>query len=777
MSDELSGILKFLNHSFNKYKTLSQISDLNDSEYIDKVLHDAENNFFQDMNYLPCDSEFNKQYNLRIIYNRILSYYEYVIKKPIDKNYFDYKDNSDENMLKLGELILGICANVARRSKEEYFDVLNDLPENESNEIFKLLSDLIPLEEEKENNNSKSDDSIKEKETEKYDEEEEDKANENAMLWIRAENAEKENERMTQEMTELHDKITELTKSNYTLELNLKETESKYQELVSSLKKEETENQKNKNNDVNLSIKISELKGKLEAKTKSFYEYQEEKEKLIDELNSKINTFRKENLALKEIKVKYDVLQNELKKLSFENMSTIKQRLTQCEKAIKEKDEEISRLRSSNNKEILLKKIEELNKQNSLMEEEVNNLTEENDNFRQQLALKDCEITQLKENLGLDNLEENGENDDGKKKEENIIKEKNSGVSLGKLVEEENKDKIRNEDFIELEKKVSEFDKENNELKNKIKILEENLTKEKNENEAIKLNNANNTNLIQEDNKDKKEKIKNLENKINEYEKEIKDLNTKIKELENKIINDKIIFDKLKDENEKMKPKLEKHKQIKEENKTFINRIAELMDKLNEQKNENMKLSNEKNEIKNEYISKINKLEKDITELDFKLKEKENLIKKIELEKEKKKENDNAEALRLQAIELKNSINSQSNEKLKEIEERLKLLTEKESSDLKEQLKEKEANYIKLEEKYKKLEEDFNEINKTMAKVPEEIKKREDSIEYYKNQIELKEKIYNEEMRILSSMYHRLSFRCAKLRNAEESQKFNSLNI
>ena len=71
------------------------------------------------------------------------------------------------------------------------------------------------------------------------------------------------------------------------------------------------------------------------------------------------------------------------------------------------------------------------------------------------------------------------------------------------------------------------------------------------------------------------------------------------------------------------------------------------------------------NEIKNEFISKINKLEKDITEYDFKLKEKENLIKKIELEKEKKKENDNAEALRLQTIELKNSINSQSNEKLK----------------------------------------------------------------------------------------------------------------
>ena len=157
------------------------------------------------------------------------------------------------------------------------------------------------------------------------------------MLWIRAENAEKENERLNQDMTELHDKITELTKSNYTLELNLKDTESKYKELVYILKKEETENEKQRGNNMNLSIESSEPKGKLDAKTKSFYEYQEEKEKLIDELNVKINTLRKENLALKQIKVKYDVLQNELKKLSIENMSTIKQRLSQCERLLKKK--------------------------------------------------------------------------------------------------------------------------------------------------------------------------------------------------------------------------------------------------------------------------------------------------------------------------------------------------------------------------------------------------------------------------------------------------------
>ena len=762
------------------------------------------------MNYLPSDSDFNKQYNLRIIYNRITSYYEYVIKKELDPNYFNYKETSDENFLKLGELILGICA---KSQKAEYFEVLNTLSENESNEIFKLLGDLIPLEDEKDNNKSKNEPSVEEvKENEGIaEEDEDDKANEIAMLWIRAENAEKENERMNQEMNELHDKITELTKSNYTLELNLKETESKYKELISSLKKEETLNERQHGNDMNLSIKISELKGKLEAKTKSFYEYQEEKEKLIDEMNIKINTLRKENLSLKEIKVKYDVLQNELKKLSIENMSTIKQRLSQCERALKEKDEEITRLKSNNNQEILLKKIEELNKQNSLLEEENNNLTEENDNIKQQLALKDCEITQLKENLGIDDLDENNENenknDNEIKKEEN--KEKNSGISLGNLVEEEQKDKIKNEDFMELEQKVAELIKEKKELENKIKLLEDNLTTEKNENEKLK---ENNNKLIQDENFDKNEKIKNFEKIINELKEELKKekdaLNSKIKNIEikndelkkenldknEKIKNFEKIIDELKKEKdalnskikelenniktekEKMEQKLEKHKRIKEENKTFVKKIAELMDKLDELKNANMKLTNEKNEIRNEHISTISKLEKDIAEFDFKLKEKENIIKKLETEKEKKKEIDNT-ALRLQTLELKNSINSESNEKLKEIEEKLKLLTEKESTELKEQLNEKEMKYKNLEEKYKKLEEELTEMNKAMNKVPEEIKKREDSIEYYKTQLEFKEKTHNEELRILSSLYHKLSYRFAQTRNLEQTQNFNSLNI
>ena len=716
--DLLSGILTFLNQSFGKYKKIKEITEINDAEYLDKVLRDIEQRYFCDMNYLPSDSEFNKQYNLRIIYNRISSFFEFVIKKPLELNYFDYKNDTPENFLKLGELIVGVCAQSNKR--EDYFEVLNDLPENESNEIIQLLSNLIPLDDDKDNNKSKSKDSIDEKERERErerQEEEEDKANENAMLWIRAENAEKENERMSQEMNELHDKITDLTKANYTLEINLKETESKYQELVSSLKKEEGESVKKRGNDVNLSIKVSELKGKLEAKTKSFYEYQEEKEKLIDELNTKINIMRKENLSLKEIKVKHDVLQNELKKFSLEDMSTIKQRLLQCERIIKEKDEEINRLRSSDNQNILLKNIEDLNKEKALLEEQVNELQEENESIKQQLLIKDCEITQLKESLGpgaaslLD--------DPDKKDQINEKKDNNQGITLDNLVEEDNKE---NDD-------------------------------------------------------DNKEKVLELERKIAELEKEKVTLNEQINELDAKIENDKHFLEEQKDETEKMKKKLEKHKQIKDENKTFVSKIAELMEKLDEQKNENIKLVNAKSELKNEYISTINKLQKDLTESEFKIKDMEKQIEKLENEKEKNKENNNAEALRLKTLEITNNMSMQSDEKLKEIEQRLKMLTDKESNDIKDQLKEKEFNLRKINEKYNKLETEYNELNKAMEKVPEEIKRREEAIDYYKNQLEQKEKTYNEEIRILSSLYHRLSFQCAKLRQVKESQNLNTLNI
>jgi len=64
--------------------------------------------------------------------------------------------------------------------------------------------------------------------------------------------------------------VADLTKSNYMSELIIKETEVKYQELVSSMEHRSSINYNNKEfeDSVSLSIQLSELRGKLEAKEK-----------------------------------------------------------------------------------------------------------------------------------------------------------------------------------------------------------------------------------------------------------------------------------------------------------------------------------------------------------------------------------------------------------------------------------------------------------------------------------------------------------------------------
>ena len=161
--------------------------------------------------------------------------------------------------------------------------------------------------------------------------------------------------------------------------------------------------------------------------------------------------------------------------------------------------------------------------QKSLIEEEVNTLQEENENIKQQIMMKDCEITQLKENLGIDPQEENNEDKVVKKEE---TKDKDEGISLGNLVELETKSNNLNEEFIELEKKAAQLEKEKSELSDKNKEL----------NEKIKELNG------------KIEKDKSNIDKLEEENNKIKELNEKIKKYKNDI-------EKLKEENEKFKQK------------------------------------------------------------------------------------------------------------------------------------------------------------------------------------------------------------------------------
>ena len=81
-----------------------------------------------------------------------------------------------------------------------------------------------------------------------------------------------------------------------------------------------------------------------------------------------------------------------MKKISMEDMYAIKQRLLQCERSNKEKDDEIKRLKNLDDRTILLKKIEELNSNIVLLEEKNNQIKNENNSYRMKIIKNEEEI-------------------------------------------------------------------------------------------------------------------------------------------------------------------------------------------------------------------------------------------------------------------------------------------------------------------------------------------------------------------------------------------------
>ena len=677
-------ILVFLNESLqNLPNKLKNIFDLKDPNLLEIILKEIEENFFKNINLLPNENESNRIYNISLIYQRIENYYEYIIKNKLN-DYFDPKDVSEKNYLNLGSLIVGLCAQCSQR--ENFLNIMNNLSDNYSNSLMQILLELIPVD-----NKDKSESSIENSEKSNED----NKENENAMLWIRAENAEKEVDRLNNEITELTNKNVELTKQNYTYELELKETEAKYQELVLSLEKRELDNEKNNEQydaNINLNIQLSELKGKYEAKEKSFNEYREEKERIIDELKTQIFNMKKENAILKENSVKYEILNQQMKKFSMEDMYSIKQKLIISERQNKEKEEEIKRLKNIDDRQLLLKKIEELNEKLFLNMEKNKEIISENESYRMKIVKIERENALLKENNN-ENNNNNSTNDIQAQNNNENVKEKTRGVSLENIMEEENvKSKI-----LELETKTDILQTDKN-----------NLQKEK-------------TSLV---------------NEINTYKKQITEQKETI---------------------EKISKKLEKYSNLKKENQTFISKITDLMDKLDEVKNENLNIKNEKIETEKKLNEEINRLSNLLNESNLKSKDLENQMKMVEKENSKFDEINKSNKLVLANLERRSSLPIDYG-KFEEIEKKLQVLTEKEGSELKKKIKEKDELLKKYSEKLKKVEAEFKELNNRNSKVPMELQKRDEAIEYYKNQHDLKDKLYNEELKLLSSIFHKLNF-------------------
>ena len=694
-------VLMFINSSFNciQENKLESISELQNPILIQSIISEFDENFFKDLALLPDETESNRNYNMSIIYQRIQNFFQYVIKNQLDSNYFKINDTSDINLCKLGQLIVAISAQCEKR--EYYLSIMTNLSENISNELMQILIELIPVDENEEKPKSETNNA-----------EDEDKENENTMLWFRVENAEKECLKLTEEIQEMQNKITDLTRQNYTYELNLKESEAKYNELIATVERKESENIQNNQNEyefnINLSIQLSELKGKLEAKEKSFNELKNRTEQKIEDLNNQITALRKENGTLKENSVKYEVLKKQMKKISMEDMYAIKQRLLQSERSNKEKEEEIKRLKSMDDRSILLKKIEELNSNIVLLEEKLNAMKIENNTYRMKIVQNEGEINQLKEQKRLLLDEKKDGNNQNNSQEQ-------TGITLGTLVEEENKKKYEEE----LKNRILELETKNDIL-NKDK---DNLTKEK----------------------------KNLTEELEKNKKLLTEQNSQI---------------------DKLNKKIEKYSQFKKENQTFISKITDLMDKVEEAKNEYLNLQQAKTSMESQYNETINNITKDLNEYKLKAKDLENKLEISQKENSKFEEFRKNNQIYINNLQNKND-NTQIDTKLIEMENKLKQFTENENADLKKQLKEKDDLIKTQNDKIRKIDKEIKDLNNNIEIVVGKMQKKDEVITYYQNQFEEKEKLHNEELRLLSSIYYQLSFKCAKLMEQSKNPKLN----
>jgi hypothetical protein len=345
------------------------------------------------------------------MYKHIRLFYKDVIGVEFEENFFKSKEAIEENdeseFRKLAELLTGIAAQCDRRA--DYLQIMQNMNNEESTELFSILTERISA--------YTDDEDVKVKDfsiTEQSDGEEE----EQATLYLKIEKLEVENLRLHEEIKTLTNKNDALTKSNFTFELIIKESEAKYQELVYSLEHKADHRSSDTNNfedSVALSIQISELKGKLEAKEKNLQKLKEEKEKIADETKNTIIHLQKDNESMKEKCIKFDVLKEKMEKFSVDEINELKSKLVQSDRVIKEQDDKIKKLKNFDvDKVKLLKKIEDLNTELSQHDEKNAELSKAVDHYKDIIIQNDTEIKFLKkqiENIHNDKVTSNELND------------------------------------------------------------------------------------------------------------------------------------------------------------------------------------------------------------------------------------------------------------------------------------------------------------------------------------------------------------------------------
>jgi hypothetical protein len=397
----------------------------------------------------------------------------------------------------------------------EFLQIMQNMNSEDSNELFNILTERISSYTENKND-TKNEDSYEE--------------DEYAALYLKIEKLESENLKLLKKIDDNNLKINELHKTNYEYELNNKELEAKYHELINTFesKNNHMSHKENIEESLQLSIQLSELKGKLDAKEKNLIKIKEEKEKIYEESKTKIHNLQNENEILREKGIKYEILKEKIDKIPMEDVNLLKSKLVNCERRILELEGVNKKLKNYDvDKKNILKKIEELNFELIQEKEKNSDLLKENNYYKDSICQTEQDLIFYKKQL--DSIR----NDENKNSNEIINSEQGRKVSLFDIENEHDSKK----QFLDLDTKLkmSLLDKESllkdkKELEILVQKLSDDLNAKNTEDEKLKKKGEKYL-RYKEERKTYLSKISDLTKKNHEYVIEVESIKlSKIKE-------------------------------------------------------------------------------------------------------------------------------------------------------------------------------------------------------------------------------------------------------
>ncbi len=232
------------------------------------------------------------------------------------------------------------------------------------------------------------------------------------------------------------------------------------------------------------------MKGILEGKEKNFERFKNEKEEIIFNFKKEIVIYKDEIEFLKEIKIKYEYLEEKLKKINNEeNNKSLNLKISQSERKIMELQEENKKLKKYDiDKVKILEKAENLSKEVYKLKNENITMNREIEKYVNKLSTGNTDKNQIDNNIS-----EHGKILEMKVKLE-VLNEENNEILKEKKELEEIVEKL-NDDLNQANKKLE-----------KLKKKEEKYEKLKIENN----DNFMNMSQLKEDNLKQKDQINNL---------------------------------------------------------------------------------------------------------------------------------------------------------------------------------------------------------------------------------------------------------------------------